>query len=131
MIRTVGFFAELPSSWGFPIEGHMRDHVNGVAAADEEKIVAYLRAGAGVWSEMSAGPDVLDFEAPELSGIGSLFTDGRWLWRQDLAYYLAKYHLSLDPDFIQHVRNSDYRVPAVPEERLREIFTEDLRMSLG
>ncbi|MEW2162925.1 hypothetical protein AB0912_07980 [Streptomyces sp. NPDC007084] len=130
MIRTVGFFSELSPGWGFPLDGLMRDAVNPAGEADEADIVAYLRSGTGIWSEMSAGPDVLDPEAPDLSGIGSLFTDGTWLWRQDLPYYLAKYHVSLPPDFLSHVRNAGYRVPAVPEERLVEIFTRDLGMTM-
>ncbi|MFE2826346.1 hypothetical protein [Streptomyces sp. NPDC059271] len=130
MIRTVGFFSELSPGWGFPLDGLLRDHVNATGEADEEKIVAYLRGGTGIWSEMSAGPDVLDPEAPTLPGIGSLFTDGTWLWRQDLPYYVAKYHISLPSDFIAHVRNAEYRIPQVPEQRLMEIFTQDLGMEI-
>ncbi|KAB1987024.1 hypothetical protein F8144_19790 [Streptomyces triticiradicis] len=79
---------------------------------------------------MSAGPDVLDPEASELSGIGSLYTDGIWLWRQDLSYYLAKYHVSLPPDFVTQVRNARHQVPEVPESRLVEILTQDLGIEM-
>ena len=29
--------------------------------------------------------------------------DGVFAWRSDIVYYLEKYDLRLDPDFIQHV----------------------------
>jgi hypothetical protein len=131
MIRPVGFFSELSPGWGLPLDGSIKDVVNPTGEPDESKIIAYLRNGAGIWSEMSAGPDVLDPEAPDIPGIGSLYTDGTWLWRQDLAYYLGKYHVSLPAEFVTHVRNSHHEVPQVAESRLMEILTQDLGMDVN
>ncbi|MCX4989221.1 MULTISPECIES: DUF4279 domain-containing protein [unclassified Streptomyces] len=129
-VRPAGFFPELAPGWGLPLDGPMRDSVKATGEPDEAEIIAYLRNGAGIWSEMSAGPDVLDPEAPDLSGIGSLYTDGTWLWRQDLPYYLGRYHVSLPPDFVTHIRNAHHRVPEVPEKRLLEILTRDLGIDM-
>lgn len=126
MIRTVGFFSELAPGWGLPLHGFMRDSVNPTGEPDEAKIIAYLGNGAAIWSEMSAGPDVLDPEAPVRTGIGSLYTDGTWLWRQDLSHYLGKYHVSLPQDFVSHVRSARHQVPKVSERRLTEILEQDL-----
>ncbi|MFD7685296.1 hypothetical protein [Streptomyces sp. NPDC059781] len=79
---------------------------------------------------MSAGPDVLDPAAPNMTGIGSLITDGTWLWREDLPYYIARYHVSLPDRFLERVRSLNYVAPTVPENRLIEISTEDLGISL-
>ena len=130
MIRPVGFFAELGPGWGLPPDGLLRHAVRPVGEPDEAETIGYLGQGAGIWAEMSAGPDVLDPEAPVLSGVGSLFTDGTWLWRQDLAYYLGTYHVTLPRDFLTHVRKARYRVPAVPETRLLEILTRDLGIAV-
>jgi hypothetical protein len=130
MIRSVGFFSELSPGWGFPLDGSIKDFVNPAGEPDEPEMIAYLRNGVGIWSEMSAGPDVLDPEAPDLLGIGSLYTDGTWFWRHDLAYYLGKYHVSLPAEFVNHVRESHHEVPKVPESRLVEILTQDLGMDL-
>ncbi|WP_432174464.1 hypothetical protein [Streptomyces sp. Tue6028] len=126
MIRPVGFFSELDPGWGLPHGGFMRDAMNPAGEPDEAKIVSYLRSGAAIWSETSAGPDVLDPEAPGLCGIGSLYTDGTWLWREDLPYYLGTYHLSLPAEFVAHVRAAHHQVPEVPETRLMEILERDL-----
>lgn len=126
MIRPLGFFSELSPGWGLPLDGSSTDFVNPTGDPDEVEIIAYLKNGAGIWSEMSAGPDALDPEAPTLSGIGSLYTDGTWLWRQDLPHYLGKYHLSLPAEFVTHVRTSRYEAPEVTDGRPTEILTRDL-----
>lgn len=130
-MRAVGFFSELRPGWGFPLDGLMRDAVNTVGEPDEAAVLGYLRGGAGIWSETGAGADVLDPGGPVMAGIGSLYTDGTWLWRQDLAYYLATYHVSLPPDFLAHVREADHLVPDVPEARLMEILRRDLGIPMG
>ncbi|MFF5159845.1 hypothetical protein ACFY3N_27095 [Streptomyces sp. NPDC000348] len=130
MIRPVGFFTELSPGWGLPENGSIKDAVRPSGHPDERRILDYLRSGTEIWSEMSAGPDVLDPEAPNMTGIGSLITDGTWLWREDLPYYIAKYHVSLPDDFLEHIRSLDYAAPTVPESRLIEISTEDLGISL-
>lgn len=130
MIRPVGFFSELGPGWGFPRAGFCGSPSIPCGEPDEAEIIGYLGRGAGIWAEMSAGPDVLDPEAPVLSGVGSLFTDGTWLWRQDLPYYLGTYHVTLPRDFLTHVRKARYRVPAVPETRLLEILTRDLGIAV-
>ncbi|MFD8737692.1 hypothetical protein ACFV06_22605 [Streptomyces sp. NPDC059618] len=132
MIRPLGFFSELDPGWGLPLGGLMRDFVRPVGDSDEAEVIGYLRQGVRIWAEMSAGPDVLDpdADAPVLSGIGSLCTDGVWLWRQDLPYYLSKYHLSLPAEFLARVRKVRYEVPEVPEAKVREILTRDLGVAM-
>ncbi|MCF2435152.1 hypothetical protein LV779_13180 [Streptomyces thinghirensis] len=80
---------------------------------------------------MGAQTDVLDPDGPTLVGNGSLFTDGIWLWREDLSYYVARYHLALPREFVAHVRGLEYSPPQVPESRLVEILTQDLGISMG
>ncbi|MFI1421014.1 hypothetical protein ACH4VX_24165 [Streptomyces sp. NPDC020731] len=130
MIRPVGFFTELSPGWGLPEDGSIKDAVRPSGEPDERRILDYLRNGTEIWSEMSAGPDVLDPEAPNMTGIGSLITDGIWLWREDLPYYIATYHVSLPDDFLERIRSLDYAAPTVPESRLIEISTEDLGIIL-
>jgi hypothetical protein len=40
----------------------------------------------------------------------SLLTDGVWLWPGVLRYYVAKYHLKLDPAFIDHARANHWEI---------------------
>ncbi|MET8662832.1 hypothetical protein ABZV87_00700 [Streptomyces tendae] len=130
-VRAVGFFDELSPGWGFPTEGAIKDAVRSSADADEHRLVEYLRRGAGIWSEMGAQADVLDPEGPVLVSAGSLLTDGVWLWRDDLAYYVDRYHLALPGDFVACVRELGYSPPEVPESRLVEILTRDLGIPMA
>ncbi|MFE9772287.1 hypothetical protein ACFYOV_11540 [Streptomyces sp. NPDC005931] len=131
MIRPLGFFTELSPGWGLPEDGSIRDAVRPAGEPDEQNILEYLRNGTEIWSETSAGPDVLDPEASTMTGIGSLITDGTWLWREDLPYYVATYHVLLATEFLEHVRSLNYSAPAVPESRLIEISTEDLGIDIS
>ncbi|MFF8014019.1 hypothetical protein [Streptomyces sp. NPDC007929] len=130
MIRPVGFFSELSPGWGLAETGSIKDAVRPSGEPDENRILEYLRNGQGIWSEMSAGPDVLDPDGPDLPGIGSMYTDGTWIWREDLCYYLATYHVALPDDFVKHIRALDYTAPAVPESRLVDIARHDLGLSM-
>ncbi|MEU0168468.1 hypothetical protein ABZ214_23935 [Streptomyces iakyrus] len=130
MIRPVGFFSELSPGWGLAETGSIRDAVRPSGEPDESSILDYLRSGTGIWSEMSAGPDVLDPDAPELTGIGSLYTDGTWLWREDFTYYVATYHVALPNEFVEHIRTLEYRAPVVSESRLVDIAKNDLGINM-
>ncbi|MFJ7786642.1 MULTISPECIES: hypothetical protein [Streptomyces] len=130
MINPVGFFSELNPGWGLPESGSIRDAVRSSGETDEAEIVSYLLHGTEIWSEMSAGPDVLDPEGQLLTGIGSLRTDGEWIWRGDLSHYVSRHHVALPDQFVTHIRDSHYSPPKVPESRLVAIATEDLGMSL-
>ncbi|MEJ1196842.1 MULTISPECIES: hypothetical protein [unclassified Streptomyces] len=131
MIRPAGFFAELSPGWGLPMDGSIKDAVRPSGEPDESDIVSYLMNGTGLWSEMSAGPDVLDPERPLLTGIGSLYTDGEWIWRGDLSHYVSTHHVALPLKFLTRIRELNYSPPTVPDSRLTEIATEDLGMDLG
>ncbi|NEB20920.1 hypothetical protein G3I46_31220 [Streptomyces coelicoflavus] len=130
-VRAVGFFDELSPGWGFPTDGTIRDAVRPSAVADEARLVDHLRQGTRIWAEMGAQADVLDSEGPTLAGAGSLLTDGAWLWRDDLAYYVVTYHLALPEAFRAHARELGHCPPEVPEGRLVEILTRDLGVPMG
>jgi hypothetical protein len=131
VIRPVGFYTELSPGWNLAVDGSIKDAVRPSGEPDESRIVSYLVNGTGIWSEMSAGPDVLDPEGPLLTGIGSLFTDGEWIWRGDLSYYVSTYHVRLPTAFITHIRERNHTPPKVPDSRLFEIARQDLGLDLG
>ncbi|MFI9153676.1 hypothetical protein [Streptomyces sp. NPDC053367] len=131
MIRSAGFFAELNPGWGMPLDGSIRDAVRSAGESDEDRIIGYLRNGTALWSETGAERDVLDPEGPDLTGAGSLLTDGTWLWREDLPYYVSAYHVTLPAEFLAHIRGLGHAAPTVPDSRLHEIATQDLGLRLG
>lgn len=130
-VHAVGFFDEFSPGWGFPTDGPIEDAVRPQAGPDEDRLVSYLRDGAWIWAEMSAQRDVLDCDGPTLVGAGSLRTDGIWIWREDLPYYVVTYHLALPDEFVARARELSYVPPEVPESTLIQILTRDLRVPMA
>lgn len=110
--KWVGFFRELADDEpGLP---SLRDAVRPVAHPDAERIVAYLKAGVGLAGVGCYVGDVLNPSAQFAISPG-LETDGVWLWRADLAYYVATYHVELPDEFVTHMRKNGWIVPELSE----------------
>lgn len=99
-LRIAGFFADLP--YGDPAAPRLADTRTDTAAPYEREAVAFLRGGATLLVSPSVSFDVLDPETP--IGTLAIQTDGTWAWPADLAHYLERYHCSLAPAFVEHMR---------------------------
>jgi hypothetical protein len=66
----------------------------------QRRTAAYLLTATHVAATMERRPDVLDGEDVYL-GAG-LQSDGDWYWRSDLAHYVMKYNVELEPEFYAH-----------------------------
>lgn len=53
---------------------------------------------------------------------------GEWLWRDDLRFYLATYHLRLPESFLAAIRMNSYHVPELRIEDLRTAGKEAMRI---
>lgn len=119
-MKPLGMFAEF--GYGDPGVPRMRDAVRPTASANEQPLVRYLLNGQGVIDVMEWSNDVLD--GAHVDHTGSMATDGDWFWREDLAHYVAKYHLELDPSFLSHVAARNYDPPQLDDEALRRATEE-------
>jgi hypothetical protein len=68
-----------------------------------DELVGYLRAGVVLAATTTLARDVLSPVNAVIGGL-HLLTDGRWCWYSDLAHYVERYHVALDPQFITHAR---------------------------
>ena len=64
-------------------------------------IVSYLKSGAIVCDAMEMCVDPFD-RTKRIPGGSGLQSDGEWVWRQDLYYYVERYAVWLDPKFVSH-----------------------------
>ena len=90
----------------------------------------YLEDGVDVVDAMEATQDPYDKKI-YIPGGSSLKSDGYWVWRKDLSYFVKMYRISLPQDFIEHVL-SKKRIPIDEHDvlsRSQEI-TESYRSSL-
>ena len=42
-------------------------------------------------------------------------TDGSWIWNRTVAYWVEFYLLRLPSDFLKHMRQASFRIPAKPQ----------------
>ncbi|MEV0844397.1 hypothetical protein AB0J21_00685 [Streptomyces sp. NPDC049954] len=111
MSQTVGFFDELSAPEGVGRCGPVRDFTRSTGPSDEEEIRHYLRSGVTVRVAWESERDAVDPAAPALPGGATLLTDGTWIWRADLAYYVGRYHVALPAAFLSLVRARAFVVP--------------------
>lgn len=127
-MKTAGFFRELepngPAVYGTSIRDHLGDDS---PPPDLDQVVDYLRRGHGLIDVMGAETDVLGTGRHILGG-ASIMTDGEWLWREDLQFYVSTHHVRLPGEFLTRIRERRYEVPALPPDVLRVAGEEALRL---
>jgi hypothetical protein len=116
-VRTAGMFIELGQTRHPDPPQSIADHIGVEALEDAELVTRYLDSGYLLIDMMDVERDVLDPEQEILSG-SSIMTDGEWLWRQDLSYYVRRHRVTLPPDLLATIRERRYTIPSVGEERL-------------
>lgn len=73
--------------------------------------VAYL-ADSPVVAEFTETDRCLLGCGENLVGCSSLFTDGSWVWRRDLAHYVGRHGVLLPPELVERMRGFDWKPPA-------------------
>ncbi|MDT7725937.1 MAG: hypothetical protein QOI21_2513 [Actinomycetota bacterium] len=130
VILRVGFFAELKAEASPYFEGSIYDAVGAAPGQNERELIAYLEGGVRLIDIMEAESDVISGNG-YISGSSSILTDGKWVWRADLAYYVQNYHLRLDNEFTRHVSELSYAVPTVSRENAISIAIDVAANVLG
>ena len=75
------------------------------------RVFIYLTTAPTVAFTMSKSNDLLDDEW--IQQTGSIQTDGRWYWRNDLAHYVLKYGIALPGEFIESCESRGWVSSAV------------------
>lgn len=73
--------------------------------AESERLVRYLRSGAVVRTTGARLADVVDPRRGHSVPL-TFRTDGRWVWPEAVAYYLAEYGLAPHPEFAAYLRGT-------------------------
>ncbi|MFI2664198.1 MULTISPECIES: hypothetical protein [Micromonospora] len=125
-MRTLGFFRELEPHRVDLFKCSIADAVRGVSGRHDDEIVGYLDSGIPLIDIMETTTDVLGGDA-RISGGSSILTDGTWVWRQDLSYYVKNYHLELDRDFVEHAMKMKFAIPEPDHSSLLALADSVLR----
>lgn len=106
-LKRQGFYKEMPH--GKRDDPSIFNFIQKKENDDEEKILNYLKQGIVL---VACGGVVNDIIEPDngIAGCPDMRTDGTWLWPGDLPYYVKKYHIILDPQFIKTMRKNEWRI---------------------
>lgn len=86
-------------------------------------IADYLRSGHVLIDVLETRPDVLDGSVVEESS--SVLGDGQWVWREDLAHYVAKYRLGLGQEFLSYLVGE---VTTLDDSSLEQAVSEAMQL---
>ncbi|MEU0728020.1 hypothetical protein [Streptomyces sp. NPDC006140] len=122
-MKIADHFHELWSpSFGIP-RGSVRDFIADAAYIDEREIVQYLLSGYDLFSVMGSSEDVLGSDET-ITGADSIYSDGEWVWRGDLWFYVRTHHICLPHEFLERIRSFGHAMPAEDLSSLMEIAKE-------
>ena len=130
-MRMIGLIRELERKAAVPLP-RLVDLRNRLPEADVAVIAAYLERGEVASDAMGLVADPLDPTIVIPGGAG-LQSDGRWVWRQDLAHYVRRYRVSLARDFVQTalsaaaVPESATAVPKLSPSQMDDAIRESFR----
>ncbi|WP_329460912.1 hypothetical protein [Streptomyces sp. NBC_01431] len=121
-MKVLGFYSELwPSSPD--ATSSIRSFMADAPQPNESEIASYLRGGHMLFASMGVVDDVLG-SGENIMGGGSMFTDGEWVWRGDLWFYVSRHHAVLPEEFRARAESLGYVVPAVEQEHLMALTDE-------
>ena len=119
MRKTAGMFIELGPVRSAERQDSILANVAPEPLADLDQVLAYLKAGHGLIAMMDLQDDVFDGSRQVMNG-SSVRTDGEWLWREDLAYYVERHNVAIPGEFLDLIRRRGYLVPDLDELTLEE-----------
>ncbi|MFC9896549.1 hypothetical protein ACFVMC_22920 [Nocardia sp. NPDC127579] len=81
-------------------------------AAVAEQVAAYLRDAPVAHTDDDPWIDPLDPEEPEIIP-PNFYTDGTWIWTEDVPFQLRVRNMSPEPDFVEHIAANNFRFPDI------------------
>ena len=112
-ITSVGYFREMPD--GTPSDPSIKDYINKGNASIIDKVCAYLDSGIPLIVSPGTVLDIID-ETKGSAGSPSILTDGKWAWSGVLSYYVKKYNLKLDDEFLETMISNGWQLPISENE---------------
>jgi len=105
--RRQGFYREMQH--GEENDPSILDHMEKIDKKEADKVFQYLNEGKVL---VAYGGIVTDIINPSNGFVGcpELKTDGIWVWPGDLAYYVKKYHLALDKEFVETMKDNNWHI---------------------
>ncbi len=112
----VGFFKELdPEFSNFP--DSIYDFKNKLDPDIKPMVLNYLTQSTGIMDWVDTVGDCLNRDRAIVGG-SCEWSDGEWIFREDLAYYVKEYDVGLPSKFIEKIINNN-GIPPLSDETVR------------
>ena len=92
-----------------------------LADAVRDRVLDYLNGGVPVLASADLANDVVEPGRGAAVPMG-FRTDGRWVWPEGCAYYLAEYSLAPEPDLMADIAAAGFQVPEVDDVSLHRVL---------
>ncbi|WP_431963616.1 hypothetical protein [Nocardia sp. bgisy134] len=103
MARIARLFDDVDSS-GTPVISSRRKITD---PATKERILGFLHGGAVIRAANGKSIDMIDPTKGKV--VPRIYkTDGEWIWTAATRYYLEKYGIAPEDDFLSHIESSGY-----------------------
>lgn len=99
-MKAIGVFRELGRGIDQAVPS-IRSAAGQLPDENAAPIAQYLRSGITVFDVMESTVDPFD-NAIRIDGGPSLLSDGVWVWRNDLSYFVEKYKINLPAGLVSH-----------------------------
>ncbi len=107
-MKVIGLYKNIDKKKNDSLD-EMSTYVNMFTGNNIQLIIDYLNNGIPVFDVMGVSIDPFDSNTV-ISGGPSLISDGYWIWRYDLAYFMEKYNLGLPDEFIIHAASHTNKI---------------------
>ncbi|MBE7071465.1 MAG: hypothetical protein E7383_01780 [Ruminococcaceae bacterium] len=112
-IISQGYYKEMPH--GEPTNPSIMDFIGKEDKSLIDNICSYLESGVPLATTPGVVDDIIN---PDRGVIGTptALTDGTWVWPGDLSYYVKTYKLKLSDEFIQTMKDNNWKIPITLED---------------
>lgn len=117
----VGFFKEIDLDFrDFP--DSIIDFKNKMDPDIKPIVLSYLTQSTGIFDWLETVRDYFNSEKTIIGG-SCIWSDGEWIFREDLAYYVKEYNVGLPNEFIEKIIENN-GTPPLPHQRVAQDLDE-------
>lgn len=113
-LKMLGNYKEIPN--GKRNLKSIKDFIMQEKYVFQDKILNYLKSGIAF--AIAPGGELEDVINPKVgsAGLNVWMTDGKYAWGGYLAYYVEKYNLKIDEEFIEHMKKNNFKINITERE---------------
>lgn len=107
IFKRVGFYKEMEH--GKETDDSILEHINKESDDFVSNICNYLESGVVFIVSPGTVTDVINEDNGAIA-TPSIYTDGKWVWPEDLSYYVKNYKLRIPKEFVDDMVNNNWEV---------------------